>query len=191
MRSLSRLIKWNVLPPSLYNPHLWKEFCDSVSYLKAVMTFNILDPENPSSALRSVTWQCLPIGWLLREEMQNNNGLLEETAMEILPFMLWSGQEHIYIPRDAWGVFFVAGKIIQGHYTQTWCLAQTLRRQNLQIWPLKLSFNKLIHPCHKRRSPANCCIIMSTTKMGQESSYHWKYHSLSRWPAQQTNTSIS
>lgn len=39
---------------------------------------------------------------------------------------------------------FVAEKIIQGHYKQTWRLAQTLKRQNLQILSLKLSFNKLI-----------------------------------------------
>lgn len=62
---------------------------------------------------------------------------------------------------------FVLGKLIQGHHKQTWCLAQALKRQNLQILSLKLSFNKLLHLCHRRRSSANSCIAVSTTKQGK------------------------
>lgn len=132
--------------PSLCSPHEWEKHCDSVSHLGVGMTWNTLDPESPSFCPTPCDL-AIPTYWLTfeGEKCTLATAHWRETAMEILPFMLWSGQARL-LPKRCRRRLSVARKIIQGHCKQTWCLAQTLRRLSLQILFPKLSFNKLVIP---------------------------------------------
>lgn len=153
--------------PSLCSPHLWKEHCDSVSYLEVGVTWNTLDPENPSFC-STLCDLAMPTYWLTFEGENAKQQLFVggKQPWKFCP-LCFDQDKHIFASQEISEKAFCGWKDHPGSlHTNLVPGTDSEKAESAYSIP-KAVLQQANSPLPQTTSSANLCITVSSPKRGK------------------------